>query len=174
MSVSAGPAAERADPVLYFLRYSYPCAFVLLQQRRIDEDTYRLIRLAALGKGHLEKGFIEGIFSAAFRRLRMVAEGRGKDPWDLDVLQAYFRDGLHNACIDRGEGMYARFSEGFRDLCKVRHATVVARHADVLEVEYDGTRRRVVAEFVPDAKPGDRVTIHHTYAIEKLRKRPRS
>src|SRR3989339_218771 len=59
--------------------------------------------------------------------------------------------------------------EFFRDFCKVHIAKVKEiLPEEFLLVEYDDKKRPVSRVYVPEAKVGDKVRIHHAYAIEMV------
>ena len=50
----------------------------------------------------------------------------------------------------------------------VHKAEVVEKREDILTVKYGSIARNVFATLVPDAKVGDKVTVHWAFAIEKV------
>ena len=147
-----------------FLKYSFPCAQVLLDKGEITAEEYERLRAGALSSLEIPREELEGVFRAAFRRLRQVA---GEDYWNPQAIRDYFIN-RHNRFIDEGEGEYARAPGHFKRMCKVYKARVVSRKGDALIVEIEGQQKPVVGVLVPQAKPGDSITVHLGFAIEVL------
>ncbi len=155
----------------YFLRYSFACAHVLLEQKRITDKEYNELE-NCVNKDHpMSRERLEHLFPAAFRRIKQVAKDMGKDCWNRDVMKRYFRI-EHNKYIDMGDGMYGRMGDIFKDMCKVHEATIKEKiekkGKEFYKVTYDHKERIVLANLLPDTKIGDKITIHHFYAVEKL------
>jgi hydrogenase maturation factor len=149
----------------YFLRYAYPCLFIAKQRGEVDDALMEKLRIAAIKDEPVDRALIEKVFFRAFRRMRELA--KGKDVWDISVIKDYFID-RHNMIIDAGLETYAKAPETLKELCKVQMSKVVAKKGEFLVVDIAGKRRPVSSDFVPDAKVGDRVTVHYGYAVEKL------
>jgi hypothetical protein len=156
-------------PERYFLKYAYPCSFVLVEQARISEQKRKELEKKLLENKPIDRDELEKIFPAAFKRIKQLAKGMKKDVWDLDVIREYFFGEKHNDFIDKRDGMYAVFGPTFKELCKVHKTTIIARKNNVLTVRYGSVERKVFATLVPDAKKGDKVTVHLAFAIEKIK-----
>lgn len=153
------------EPEVYFLRYAFPCAYVLKTIKKIDEETYQTLEDAAINKKVLPRGDLEKIFENAFKNMRIVAEELRKDIWDLRVIKAYFLR-RHNEIIEKNPAT----GHTSKNLCKVHKAEIIEIKDDYLLVKYgEGGHRPVLRIFVPKAKVGDRVTIHYGYAVEKIK-----
>ncbi len=152
---------------LYFFKYSFPCAQVLLDQKKIDNNAYEKLKEMFFSNKAPSKRVLEEVFSSAFRRINIVAKQMNKDAWDLGIIKKYFIE-EHNKFIDRGEGEYAHFGKNFKQVCKVYIAEVIDKKEDILTVKYNNTIRKVLGNIVPKAKKGDKVTIHLGFAIEIL------
>lgn len=157
-------------PERYFLKYAYPCSFVLVDQGRITEKKRKELEKKLLTNEKIDRIELENLFPAAFKRIKELASQMNKDAWDLDVIKEYFFGEKHNDFIDKKDGMYAAFGPTFRELCKVHKAKVIARQAkgNVLAVKYGNVKRNVFATLVHDAKKGDKVTVHLAFAVEKI------
>ncbi len=153
---------ENAESV--FLKYSFPCAQVLLDKGQISKEEYEKLKGAAISGGSVERETLERMFTAAIRRLKAVF---GKDYWTPESVREYFIS-HHNHFIDEGEGEYARAPGYFKRMCKVHKAKVISRKGNALTVEFDGQTKPVVGLLLKDAKPGDTVTVHLGFAIEKI------
>jgi hypothetical protein len=151
-----------------FLRYSFPCAHVLLELGSMSKERYSELERAAKNGEAPSRDVLESSFPAAFRRIKGLSEEMGiEDYWDMRVMKEYWHRN-HNVVIDEGEGNYARFPESFRDFCKVHVAEVVEILPDgFLLIEYDGKRRPVCSDYVLGVGVGEVVRVHHAYAVEK-------
>lgn len=155
-------------PERYFLKYAYPCSFVLVEQGRITEKKRKELEKKLLGNKPIDRNELEALFPAAFKRIKELAEEMERDAWDLAVIKEYFFGEKHNDFIEKKDGMYAVFGPTFKELCKIHKAEVIARKNNVLTVKYNSVERNVFATLVPDAKKGDKVTVHLAFAIEKI------
>ena len=154
-------------PEQYFFKYAFPCAQVLLDQHKIDKAAYDELKRRFYANEDVSKKDLEQIFVNGFRRLKIVANKMGKQPWDNEVIRRYFVE-EHNQFIDEGEGEYANFGEDFRSVCKVYEAEIIDKKDNILTVKYNNTTRKVLGDIVKNAKVGDKVTIHLGFAIEIL------
>ena len=148
---------------VYFIKYAFPCSHILCDVRgEITNDEFEKMRIAALNDEVLDRKFLEKIFFRAFERIAKLAEEIGKDKWDIEVIREYFRV-RHNPILDKSD-----YPESFKKMCKVHEASVLEDLGDEAIVLYDGGKRRVKKDYLPDIKVGDRVTIHWQYAVEKI------
>ncbi|MFH1399167.1 MAG: hypothetical protein ABIG95_03575 [Candidatus Woesearchaeota archaeon] len=154
-------------PEKLFFRYAFPCAQVLLDLKRIDQACYDELKRMFYASETPNREVLQSVFTNGFRRLKSVAAKMNKEPWDVEVIRKYFGE-EHNVFIDAGEGEYAKFGEDFKCLCKVYYAEIVDKKGNVLTVKYDNTVRKVLGDVVPNAKKGDKVTVHLGFAIEVL------
>lgn len=152
-----------------FLKYSFPCAHVLLQAGAMTKERYTELEESAKTGKSLSRELMESSFPSAFRRLEELAkEMKIEDHWDIRVMKEYWHK-RHNKFIDNRDGSYAKFPEVFCDYCKVHIAEIVdILPKGFLMVEYNKTRRPVSGDYIPNAKIKDKVRIHHAYAIEKF------
>ncbi|MEM4260162.1 MAG: hypothetical protein QXG00_02900 [Candidatus Woesearchaeota archaeon] len=157
---------------LLFMKYAVPCAYTLVELKKITEADKKELENKTRKEIPLPKEKLEVLFSEAYRRLSEVAKKIEKNPWDKEVIIKYFREGLHNKFIDDGDGMYAKLDKSYCERCKIRIGTVEAiKYVGkklILDVKYDDQKRFVFADFIRNPKIGDKVTIHHFYACEKV------
>lgn len=157
---------EKPKPEVFFIKYAYPCSFIIRQRKEITDDELEELKKAAINNIALPKEKLEKIFFRAFQKIEPLAKEMNKDKWDLDVLQNYFIKN-HNEIIEKGMYAYAKAPDTLKELCKVHVAKVVEVKDEFLVVEYANKKIRVVnKELVPNAKFGDNVTIHYGYAVE--------
>ena len=152
------------EPEVYFLKYAFPCSFVLWKiGRQITEEEYRRLEDVAVNNKVLPREFLERVFTTAFGQIEKIAEELGKDKWDVNVIKEYFCV-RHNAFLEHFDN-----PAGLKEICKVYKAVVKEVGDDELIVEYgEGKKRKVKKTFVRDVKVGDKVTIHYDYAVEKI------
>lgn len=153
----------------YFFKYAFPCMMVIVKRGGMAPEKFREI-LNNYKKGFVpDKKELEGIFEAAFRRLDILGREMNKNKWDIDVIEKYWKEQEHNRFIEEKEGGYSETSEDFNELCKIHKAEITDILGDMYRVRYDGGKtRNVFNMFVPEAKIGDKVTIHFFYAVEKI------
>jgi hypothetical protein len=159
---------EILSPERYFLLYAYPCSFVLVDLGKISEEKRKELERKLLNNEPINKKELEKIFTAAFQRLKVIAEEMKKDYWDLEVIKEYFFGEKHNDFINKQDGMYAELGPTIRELCKIHKAEVIEKRENILTVKYNGIARNVFATLTPQVKVGDKVTVHWAFAIEKM------
>jgi hypothetical protein len=158
------------SPEEFFIKYAFPCAHVLLETKLITKEEYNELENGILEKHLPSRDKIEKYFISAFRRIKKLAKDMNiQDYWNIDVIKEYWHN-YHNKIIEQREGNYSKFPESFCDFCKVHIAEVI----DILPnnfilIKYENKQRPVSKEYIPDAKIGDKVRIHHAYAVEKVK-----
>jgi len=156
------------EPEVLFLKYAFPCAFIIKQRAEISDFEHQILEDAAINNKVLERKFLEKIFFRAFERIEKLAKELNKDKWDYEVIKEYFTD-RHNSIIDEGMYSYAKAPESLKNLCKVHKAEIIQIKDDSLIVKYNKEKLRpVIKSLVKNVKIGDFVTIHYGYAVEKL------
>ncbi|MBW2988042.1 hypothetical protein DRJ48_00770 [Candidatus Woesearchaeota archaeon] len=151
-------------PEQVFLRYAFPCAQVLLDTGKLTKEGYERLKRAVMSGEGITRDELESIFRSAVARMKELF---GEDYWSLAAVREYFIE-HHNRIIDAGKEGYANAPEYFKEMCKVHIARVVAREGSGLRVRYGGKERVVLGLLCPEAKPGDKVSIHLGFAIEVL------
>ena len=156
------------EPEVLFLKYAFPCAFVIKQRGEIDNKTFKTLEDAAINNTVLSHSLLEKIFFRAFERIGNVAKEMKRHRWDAEVIREYFVR-RHNEIIDKGMYSYAKAPESLKDLCRVHVATVKSVSGNYLVVGYGDERTRpVMSDLVRGIKEGEKVTIHYGYAVEKV------
>ncbi len=153
----------------FFLKYAFPCAHVLLDRKTLTRERYNELE-DGLRTGELpSRDVIEESFPPAFRRIRKLAGEMGiRDYWDIQVLEKYWYEN-HNENIDDRDGGYFGMPEFFCDFCKVHDAEVVKIFDNgFVLAKYGDKKRPVTVEYISDIKTGDRIRIHHAYAVERI------
>jgi len=151
----------------YFLRYAFPCSFIVLERGEITEEEFQTLKEAAVNGRALEKSFLERVYFRAFQKIEKVAKELGKDKWNPEVLEHYFRV-RHNQMIDEGMYSYKEAPQALKELCKIREGKVVRVEKGYAVVEYPGGKRPVITELVPELNVGNQVVIHYGYVVEFL------
>ncbi|MFH1506773.1 MAG: hypothetical protein ABIE94_07375 [archaeon] len=154
----------------YFLRYAYPCAYILMQLKEITQEELDELEDTAINNREISRERLEKIFHNAFHHIGELAKKKNKDKWNLDIIRYYFHR-YHNKIIDEKRGIYAQTPMMLNELSRVEVAKIIDKKDKVLVVEYLGKdmkmkNRNVHNSFVPQAKVGDHVTIHYGYAVE--------
>jgi hypothetical protein len=156
------------NPEILFIKYAFPCAFILHERGEISPDDLSRLEDSALKEKILPRPFLEKIFHRAFKRIGKLAREMGKDPWDITVIRAYFVT-RHNEIISEGMEAYANAPPSLRELCKVHESTIQSIHGDSVVVQYNGKKiRPVSAAMIPNPRVGEKVTIHYGYAVERI------
>ena len=156
-------------PEVLFLKYAFPCSFIILQRGEITQKEFDMLEDAAENNKIVSRKILERVYHKAFEKIKPIAKEMNKDYWDIEVIKEYFLV-RHNKLIDQGMFDYERAPETLKKLCKIHKAKVIDVKDDVLVVEYsDGnkkSKRPVMNHFVKEAKVGDEVMIHYGYWIE--------
>lgn len=158
------------EPEVYFIKYAYPCAHILCTVRGdVSEEEFKEMEDAAIHNKAMDRDYLERVFFRAFDRIKKIAEERGKDKWDLEVIKEYFV-GRHNSVL-----MDSDYPESFREMCRTYKAEVVSEEDGEIVVKYlseDGKekKRKVKKDYFPELKIGDKVIIHWQYAVERIKK----
>jgi hydrogenase maturation factor len=151
----------------FFLRYAYPCAYIIMQRGELTIKQLQELEDIAIKNKPITKEKLEKIFHRAFFYINKLAKKRNKTRWDPEIIKEYFYS-YHNEVIEKGEGSYATATEMLKELSKVDKAIIKEKKDDILTVEFNNKVRNVLDHFIPEAKVGDKVTIHYGYAIEIL------
>jgi len=112
-----------------------------------------------------ERSELEEIFRDAIRIIKSFA--KRENIWDIEVVRKYWRE-EHNRVIEGRQDIYSTATDLECELCKVYETQVVSAEREYLKVRINNKEKKVRALLIPDAKAGERVTIHQGYAIEKL------
>ena len=159
---------QNTKPEVYFLKYAFPCSFIIRQRSEITKEQFNKLEDAAINNKALPKEFLEKIYFRAFEKIKSLASELKKDKWDIKVIRKYFLE-KHNELITNGMYSYDKAPEALKNLCKIHKARIIKIKSGILIVEYDGNKTRCVMNYlVPDAKINDIVTIHYGYAVEKI------
>ena len=159
----------KMDETLYFLKYAYPCVYTLKNLGKVSQDDVEILEDAVKKWKPLSKDYLEKIFSAAFERMKKVSEETGMDYWSNALIHEYFVN-RHNINIDNREGTYAKLPDSICDLCKVYKGTVsevIGKKPQVVQLKGIQRAGRYINYYNIDLEPGDKVTTHFGFIIEK-------
>ena len=156
----------------FFLRYAYPCAFIIMQRGEITSEKLQKLEETAVYNKDISKTELEKVFHNAFHFIDQLAKLKGKERWDAEIIKEYFHS-YHNKVIDNREGIYKNAPPILRELSKVYIADIIKKEKDAFLIEYNDNNKRkkrsVLNRFTPEAKVGDKVRIHYGYAVELVK-----
>jgi hydrogenase maturation factor len=146
-------------PEILFLKYAFPCSFVLLSRNEITKEEHELLLKSAKdGKIYLPKEKIEKIFWRAVKYVKNISDLKSvQDYWWFD----------HNKKIK---------AEKFKSIprylikeCFVVPCEVLSVSDSYATVKSDflDKNMRVKKDFV-NVKVGDKATKHYDYLCEKI------
>lgn len=146
-------------PEVYFLRYAFPCARVLVDIRRtVTEEEFQEMEKAVktdkpMSREYLEKTFIKAI--AGLKKINPV------NYWNIETIREYFWN-RHEEQISHD------LPAMIRRLCLVKKGMLEKQTGDVFRANLgDGDIRNIHALY-PGAKTGDQVMVHYGCASEKI------
>lgn len=146
-------------PEIFFLKYAYPCSFVLLLRKEIGKKEHELLyKSTKEEKLFLSKEKIEKIFWRPMRFLESIS--------DLEVIEKYWRYD-HNFYLKKKE--FKDFDESLIEHCFVFPCEVVSVKKDkaIVKSPFLEGERDLRIDFVT-VKAGDKVTKHYDYVCEKI------
>ncbi|MBD3304603.1 hypothetical protein GF343_05650 [Candidatus Woesearchaeota archaeon] len=145
-------------PEVYFLRYSFPCARVLVDVRKtITEKEWEKLKQAAETDTPLDRAYLERIFPVAIQRIMKI----NPDPWTVETIREYFWN-RHEEAISKD------LPPMIKRLCVVKKGKLVKQIGDVFRADLGDGDIRYVHALYPTAKAGDSAMIHYGYAVEKV------
>jgi hypothetical protein len=145
-------------PEVYFLRYAFPCARVLVDFRKtITEQEYEKLKHAVENDVTLPREYLEKIFPKAIAGLKKIS----KDYWNIATIRKYF-------CEEHEEMLSADLPPLVKRLCVVKPGKLVKQIKGVFRADLGGGDVRIVTALYKDAKEGDSAMIHYGYAVEKV------
>lgn len=151
-----------------FLKFAVPCAFIIHQRGKIDDEMLADLELAAMGKKKIPRKILEKIFWKAFERIDLVAKEMNLKRWDESVIREYFLH-RHNDFIENGYDSYKNAPASLKELCKVQEGTVVElqKKFGIAKLP-NGKIRTFIPIFIPDIKIGDKILLHYGYVVERV------
>jgi hypothetical protein len=145
-------------PEVYFLRYAFPCARVLVDVRKtITEEDWLKLKKAVETDTPITRERLEQIFPVAIERLKKISANY----WNIAVIREYFWN-KHEEAISRD------LPAMIKRLCPVCKGKIIKQTGDVFKVDLGNNDIRNVNALYNDAKVGDTVMVHYGYAVEKI------
>jgi len=146
-------------PEIFFLKYAYPCSFVLLLRKEITKKEHELLyKSAKEEKLFLSKDKIEKIFWRPIRFVKSIA--------NFESVKKYWRFD-HNFHLKEKE--FKDLDESLLEHCFVVPCEVISVKGGIAKVKSFLINGEISlkTDFVI-VKPGDKVTKHYDYACEKI------
>ena len=144
-------------PEVYFLKYAFPCARVLVDVRKtISKEEWENIKNAVENEKPLRREYLEKTFSKAFIGLKKISDNY----WDVKVIRDYFWN-KHEFEISND------LPPTIQRLCVVKKGKIVKKIGDYYRVDLGDGDVRIVDALYP-AEEGDNAMIHYGYAVEKV------
>ena len=149
-------------PEVYFLRYAFPCARVLVDFRKtLTEKEYDGLQQAVETDTPIRRDFLEDKFAKAIQGMKKISE----DYWTVDTIREYFWN-RHE------ENLSPDLPELITRLCVVRKGRLEKKiekeGQTFFRVDIGSGDLRIVIPLYERAKEGDLATIHYGYAVEKV------
>lgn len=148
-------------PEIFFLKYAYPCSFVLLSRKEITPEEHDLLyRSAREEKLYLPKEKIEKIFWRAIKFVKSIS--------NLKTVQEYWWFN-HNRYLKLKK--FKDIEDELIKQCMVIPCEVlfVSKSEAVVRSPFLDRTVKLKTDFV-DVKPGDKVIKHYDYVCEKISK----
>lgn len=143
---------------IYFLRYAFPCARVLVDVRKkITEEEWLKMKKAVETDTALEREYLEKIFVKAISGLRKISD----DYWNIEAIREYFWNRHEEEISSDLPPMVKR-------LCVIKKGKLEKQIRDVFKVNLGDGDIRNVNVLYPNASVGDTVMVHYGYAVEKI------
>ncbi|MBN1544844.1 hypothetical protein JW898_05285 [Candidatus Woesearchaeota archaeon] len=145
-------------PEVYFLRYAFPCARVLVDLRKdITEEEFEQMQNAVENDIPLSRKYLEKVFHLAFERMKTVSD----DVWNVKTIRKYFCEG-HEATLSKD------LPPMIKRLCVVKPGKLVQYIKGCFKADLGDGDIRIVTALYKDAKVGDTAMVHYGYAVEKV------
>jgi len=160
--LKAGQREMVVEPEVYFLRYAFPCARVLVDLRKtLTEEEFSEMQRCVETDTPMDRKFLESKFTKAVEGMKKI----DKDFWNIDTIRRYF--------WSEHEGNLSKdLPPTICRLCIVRPGRLTRKIDNVFRAEIkDGLGKedvRIVVPLYKDAKVGDTAMIHYGYAVERL------
>ena len=145
-------------PEVYFLRYAFTCARVLVDYvKTITEEEWEAMRQAVETETPMDRAYLGKVFPKPIRELKKISP----DYWNIAVIREYFWNRHEEALTKTLPPLIKR-------LCVVRKGKLIQQFGDVFKVDLEDGDVRNINVLYNDAKVGDIVMVHYGYAVEKV------
>jgi len=145
---------------LFFL-YAHPCGDVLVQRGSMGRKVLERIR-KSLKEGRVVES--PEVFKVAYKLQCMLAEEMGKKEIDEEVIREYYWRKHDEHVMEESKEK----NDVIPERCIIFPAKVVEKEGEEAVVETPVGKRNVNIEFVPNVCVGDFLTVHYSYACEKI------
>lgn len=145
-----------------FFSYAHPCGDVLVKRGSMESRVLEGIRnRLRRGKPMNED---PKLFKVAYALLSMLATEKGKKEIDEEIIHDYYWRKHDEHVMSESKIK----EDVIPKMCKVFPARVIEVKGKDAVVETPVGERRVNIEFVPNVHAGDFVTVHYSYACERM------
>lgn len=156
------------SPQQYFLRYAFPCAYVLCDLGKLERSVHDRLKDVAIHNKMISFDELEKYFPEAFRRMNLVAQKKNLPERSMELIKQYFLVD-HQEFIDAGDGSYAKMPKSFCEFCKVKEKIVLDKK--IVDKKLFLQTDKDVWSYAPffkenEIKKGMKVTVHHALAVE--------
>jgi len=146
-------------PEIFFLKYAFPCSFILLLRKEITKKEHDLLyKSAKEEKLYLTKEKIEKIFWRPMKFLKSIS--------NLDEIQKYWRFD-HNFYLKKKE--FKDFEKVLLEHCLIIPCEVVRVKNNKVGIKSQFLKKNMElkSDFVK-VKLGDKATKHYDFICEKI------
>jgi hydrogenase maturation factor len=168
ISISIGSRGVRmanqlriANKRLFFL-YAHPCGDVLVKRGSMSKETLERIRERLKSGKKIDTD--PKLFKVAYALLSMLANERGKRAIDDEILHEYYWRKHDEHVMSEAKIK----DDVIPEMCRVFPARVIEVKGRNARVETPVGGRSINIEFVPNVHADDFVTVHYSYACEKI------
>lgn len=154
-------------PKKRFLRFAFPCTYLLDMQKRITKEVLNKLEQILLTNQEPNEEILKTTFKTAYEQLQKI---NPTNPFAEEAIEIYFLK-IHNSFVDTRETVPPIFKE----YCKIQEGTVEELlKGEKTKVKYQEittgkeTTREVSRIWIPELKLKDKVRIHYFYAVEKI------
>jgi hypothetical protein len=145
-------------PEVYFLRYAFTCARVLVDyMKTITEEEWEKMKESVEKGIPMDRDYLERVFSKPVGELRKI----NSDIWNIETIREYFWNRHEEAITKTLPPLIKR-------LCVVRKGKLIEQFGAVFKANLGNNDLRNVNVMYPDAAVGDTVMVHYGYAVEKV------
>ena len=145
-------------PEVCFLRYSFPCARVLVDVRKtLSEAEWEKMKQAVETDTPMSREYLEKTFPLAIQRIKKI----NPDPWNVDTIRDYFWN-KHEAELSTD------LPPMIKRLCVVKKGVLEKQIGNAFRVNLGENDVRVITALYKNPQVGDTVMVHYGYASEKV------
>lgn len=144
---------------VYFLRYAFPCARVLVDiRKKITEQEWLNLKKAVETDSPVDRKYLERIFTKAIEGMKKINPA---DYWNIEVIRDYF---WHH----HDERISNDLPPMIKRLCQVKKGRLIKQFGSIFQADLGEGDIRNVMTLYPKAELEDLAMIHYGYAVEKI------